>query len=466
MTNTKAKRGRRPLLVAAAVVAVAATAALLYLEPWEGSAAAAPVSEEPTLLTLQAVDHRVTVSGPGTLDAVTSLGVTVSADLSGTLAWIVEPGTRVAAGDPLASLDPATFERAVQLATFALERAQAQLESLRADQAVTEANERQEAASAAAAVAAAERELEAAERDLVLVERLHALGSESEEALLTARQARDAAAESLQEALETQERRAETRALQSVSRQQSLKNAELSVSQAELDLEQVQADLRSLTVTAPFAGIVSAVNAVEGANVNGQQTLLTLLDDAQLVLAVQIDETEIGSVDVGQAAYVTLDAVPDKTYEGYVSAVSPVARLESNIPIFDVSILIDNPDLTLRPGMTAESEIVVREVQDAFRVPSQALLSGPGGTAVTVRGEDGSDSPRQVEVVATVGFESVVVGDLSAGESVVVPAGTAGAGTRAGAAGRTAVTGAAGLAVPGVGFPAGGFPGGGPGGPR
>src|SRR5690606_39290729 len=101
---------------------------------------------------------------------------------------------------------------------------------------------------------------------------------------------RAAAAVALADALEDQARRAETRALRALSRAQSLRNAELSVEQARLDLEEGQADLRSLAVTAPFAGVVSAVNAVVGANVNDQQTLLTLLDDSRLVLVVQIDE--------------------------------------------------------------------------------------------------------------------------------------------------------------------------------
>ena len=460
MGKEQARRGRRARwLAAGAVVLVAGAGALLYLRPWEGGTAAVPVAEEPRLLTLRPTDHRVTVSGPGTLQAVTSLGVTVGTGLSGTLAWIVEPGTRVAAGEPLARLDPATFERAVQLATFALERAQAQLESLRADQAVSEANDRQEAAAAAAAVAAAERELEEAERELALVERLYALGSESEEALLAARRRRDDAAEALADALEDQARRAETRALQALSRAQSLKNAELSVEQARLDLEQAQADLRSLTVTAPFAGVVSAVNAVVGANVNDQHTLLTLLDDSRLVLVVQIDETEIADVATGQRAYVTLDAVPGRTFEGVVSAVSPVGRLESNIPIFDVSILLDNADLALRPGMTAESEIVVREVRGAFRVPMQAVTMGPEGAAVTVRSDSGADERRRVEVVATVGFESVVTGDLREGESLVVPPGFAvprPGGPNAGAG--------PGFGLPGVGIavPMGGAPGGRP----
>ena len=87
MGKEQARRGRRARwLAAGAVVVVAGAGALLYLRPWEGGTAAVPVAEEPRLLTLRPTDHRVTVSGPGTLQAVTSLGVTVGTGLSGTLA--------------------------------------------------------------------------------------------------------------------------------------------------------------------------------------------------------------------------------------------------------------------------------------------------------------------------------------------------------------------------------------------
>ncbi len=224
------------------------------------------------------------------------------------------------------------------------------------------------------------------------------------------------------------------------------------MSQAELDVEQAQADLASLTVTAPFDGVVSQVNVVAGSSVNDSTSLLTLIDDSTLALSVQIDETQIGTVKQGQKAHVTLDALPDRTFDGMVTSVSPVARLESNIAIFDVIVTLPNPDLELRPGMTAEADIVVKEVEQALTLPSQAVIAGPQGSSIMVVTSGGGTERRAVEVLETVGFQSVVTGDFHDATEVVLPDGVAAAARRA----TNGFGGQGGLFVPGAGAGFGG----------
>lgn len=462
-TSTRAGSSKRRRWVVVAVVLVVAGGAAAYFYATRAAVPTATAQAGPRTVPIVLAPHDVTVAGPGTLEASTSLNLTVAANLSGRIATIAAVGDRVEAGDAVASLDPSAFERALKTAEFDLERAQAQLRSLESSQAQAQATGVQQKTAAEAAVATTRRDADAKAADLELVQRLHGLGAESDESL---RAARSAAADSEQAATDAQadlSALVNTQALQASARQDDLTNTRLSVSQAELKVEEAQADLSSLTVTAPFAGIISQVNVVVGAGVSDSTSLMTLIDDSTVSLVVQIDETQVGTVQRGQPATVTLDALPGRTFSGSVTAVSPVARLESNIAIFDVVVSLPNADLTLRPGMTAEAEIAVRHVEQALTLPSGAVTQGQGGAAIMVVTKDGQTVRRPVEIVETVGFQTVVTGDLADAASVLEPGGGEGGGALT--TGRTNGARSTQFGVPGVG--GGGFGGGGfGGGPR
>jgi multidrug efflux pump subunit AcrA (membrane-fusion protein) len=164
---------------------------------------------------------------------------------------------------------------------------------------------------------------------------------------------------------------------QVTSAAQDPKTAELAVQQQQIAVEQAQENLDSITTVAPFDGVVSDVATEVGAYVPEDGTVLTLIDDRTLDLPAQIDETEISKVKAGQSASVTLDAMPGQTFGGTVTAIAPTGRAVSNIPIFDVTVTLDNQALTLRPGMTAQADIAVRTVDDAVTLPLTALHAVP-----------------------------------------------------------------------------------------
>jgi HlyD family secretion protein len=95
------------------------------------------------------------------------------------------------------------------------------------------------------------------------------------------------------------------------------------------------------------------------ASVSGSNALLTLIDASSVDLPVQIDETEISQVKVGQQVDVTLDAFSGQTFTGTVTAITPSASVVSNIAVFYVTVNVPNPEFKLKPGMTAEGEIII-----------------------------------------------------------------------------------------------------------
>ena len=180
--------------------------------------------------------------------------------------------------------------------------------------------------------------------------------------------------------------------------------------------------MAATTLLAPFNGVIASLNVSEGSNVNANASVLTLIDDAQVKLEAQVDETEIGLVALGLTAEVELDALPDQSFTGEVSTIAPVARVVSSIPIFDVTVTLDNSGRLMRPGMTAEAEILIREIEDTVSVPSRSLQSVRNRSYVEVLSEDGDFALQPVKVVTTSGLNTIVQTSLVPGSEVLIPA--------------------------------------------
>ncbi len=425
-------RRRARLVVIAVLVAGALVAGLLALGviPWPLRSAPAETASVQTM-TVTTTSYRVTVAGPGSLEAARTLDVTN--ETAGTIAKLASVGQRVAKGDVLAQLDPTPHERALRDANLALQKAQVQQAALQANQDDNAATVVKQIAEAQATVTAQERSVSRAGDTVALQERLLGLGAVSASEAQTARDDLADATRSLTDAHRSLANLQASRELQATSAAQNLKNAQLAVEQQRIAVEQAQEDLDAITTTAPFDGVVASVATEVGAYVPEDGTVLTLIDDTSLELPAQIDETEISKVKVGQSASVTLDAMPDRTFTGTVTAIAPTGESVSNIPIFKVTVSLANTDLALRPGMTAEADIVVRNVANAVTLPLTALQELPTGTpaaastapradlrAVMVQQPDASFAPATVELVDSVGYNAVVSGKLRQGDVVLL----------------------------------------------
>jgi HlyD family secretion protein len=374
----------------------------------------------PTTVTVTPEIYRETVSGTGTLSPARSVAATFEFDTSGTLAGVVAVGTRVNAGDVLAEMDTSSFQSTVRDAEVALEKAQAQRASTASTQTDNAVSLQESIQNAELSVQDAQRQVATAQSNLELAQRLQAVGSESSENVQVAQNTYDAASATLAKDQLSLQTLQSSRGLRSDSSEQDLRNADLSITAAQLSLERAEADLAATQLLAPFAGVVSEVNVEEGSIVSSTTPVLTLVDDSQVKLVAQVDETEISQVQLDMTAEVTLDAVPDETFTGRVTTIAPVARVENNIPIFDVTITIDNTQGKLRPGMSAQAEILIREIENTATIPSSAVQAVGDNSSVLVQQPDGSFAPQSVTVVTTSGLNSIVQSDLSEGSVILV----------------------------------------------
>jgi HlyD family secretion protein len=135
--------------------------------------------------------------------------------------------------------------------------------------------------------------------------------------------------------------------------------ARLDVARAEQALDMAQADLAQATLQAPFDGVISAVPVSVGEWALPGMTVVELLDVSRWRIETKnVGELQIGRVQVGQEALVRVNAFRDETLHGRVATISPVAVVQQGDTTYTLMIELESTDLNLRPGMTAQVEIL------------------------------------------------------------------------------------------------------------
>ena len=155
--------------------------------------------------------------------------------------------------------------------------------------------------------------------------------------------------------------------------------ATVKIRQAALDTAKVNLD--RCTIVSPVDGIVISRNVDVGQTVAASLSAPTLFVIANDLTKMQIDanvsEADIGGVEVDQNVTFTVDAFPTRTFVGRVAQVRNAPTNYQNVVTYDCIISVDNPDLKLKPGMTANVSIVIAERNDALRVANPALRFRP-----------------------------------------------------------------------------------------
>lgn len=273
----------------------------------------------------------------------------------------VEEGDEVTAGEPFLELEKEAFTAAVENARARLRRAEARVRQ-------------------------AEVELAEADSRLRRTRRLAAEGIMSDEELETAQLRKESAELQLE-----QDREA--------------------VAQARADLEKALDDFGKTTIYSPIDGRVVDLDAEEGEVVvsgvmnNPATKIATVADLSELLAEVDVDENEIVAVEVGQPVTVDVDAVSDRSYAGRVVEVGSSGFTrpgQGDVTFFEVEVLLDEPDPTLRPGMSVRAEIEVASHDDAVVVPIQAVVERSPEEVSTPAEDVSFDEEEPVEVVYVV----------------------------------------------------------------
>lgn len=287
-----------------------------------------PIPVDVSTVTVGPVEEVVTNSEAGTVKARSR--AVLSVERAGRVASIpYREGARARAGTVLLALDPATE-------TSRLEAARRDLESMRAAR---------EAAQAAAVLAGQTYERVAA---------LDRKGLASKEQLDQARSRRDAAIADLRAAAAR------------------VKSASAAVAVAKDEVAHIQ-------IRAPFDGVVAKRNVEVGESVIPGQPLLELVGDRQLYVSAPIDERDAGRLREGLPARMTVDAYPGVVWTGVVTRVAPIVeelKQQSRTLEVEAALPEDPSKPPVRPGMTADLEVVLARRERVTRVPTLAIVEG------------------------------------------------------------------------------------------
>jgi HlyD family secretion protein len=301
-----------------------------------------------TVETIQKRDLEAIVSASGKIEPKKT--VNISAQTMGRVTRLgVQEGDRVRAGQFLLQIDPVNAEAAVRRDIAAVAGAMTSLEQSKVSLQSARAN------------------LDVARQNLKRQQELWSAG-------LTTR-----------ESLERAQAELEVRESDLKAREQEIKTRETQLQQQQAGLSSSRHQLDQVRFDAPFDGIVTRRNVEEGENVvigtmnNAGTVLLTVADMSMIEAEVEVDETDVPFVQMGQTARIEIDAIPDRVFSGRVTEIgnSPIqtagtgtTRTATN---FKVTITIDGQIPEVRPGFTCTAEITTATKKQVTAVPIQSM---------------------------------------------------------------------------------------------
>lgn len=232
----------------------------------------------------------------------------------------------------------------------------------------------------------------------------------------------------------------------------ALDQAQAQIGVDEATIKQRQAQLEAAEVNLGYTNIISPVDGtVVGRNVTIGQTVaasfqtptlfLIASDLTKMEVDTNVSESDIGSIKEGNKGYFTVDAFPNRSFQGAVTQIRQAPQTLQNVVTYDVVVSVENDDLALKPGMTAASRIITDARRDVLRVPSQALRYTPAGVATrpagTRAGNQGASTESshrtiwvlrdgsQVRIPVVVGLDDdthaeIVSGDVAPGDRVII----------------------------------------------
>ncbi|MHB8503323.1 MAG: efflux RND transporter periplasmic adaptor subunit [Candidatus Acidiferrales bacterium] len=192
--------------------------------------------------------------------------------------------------------------------------------------------------------------------------------------------------------------------------------------------------LESLTLRAPLDGVVALQNHWQpqgspttfkpGDRAWPGADIAELPDSSALKIVARVEEAERGQLKLGQSATVQLDALPDRSFDGHVNAISPTASLDftAGWPVprnFSVELGLAGSDSRLTPGMGATVRIAVDRVADGIVIPTTALFRKAGRTVVYLR-QGSKFEETVVEVARQSGDETLITKGLQPGEKLAL----------------------------------------------
>jgi membrane fusion protein, multidrug efflux system len=186
---------------------------------------------------------------------------------------------------------------------------------------------------------------------------------------------------------------------------------------ARASLDQSETLLHYATITAPFSGIITQRNVDPGALIQASSPIVALMDFSKVRLQVSVPEIEASRVTVGQPVLVTTDNLPGTHFDGKVTRFNYALDAASRTMLAEV--MLDNPDLALRPGMLVTARIGIEHKEGALLMPVESLVMEKANAfAYTVDG--GKAAKHPIKIGFNDGQNVEVLEGLAVGDAVIL----------------------------------------------
>ena len=227
--------------------------------------------------------------------------------------------------------------------------------------------------------------------------------------------------------------RARSRMAQAQAR---LSNAEEDVAESREDVQRRTKQVDACTIRAPAPGLVVYGTSgepwrerergpiQEGGKVYQRQTIISLPNTSEIIVEIRVHETSVDKVRPGQHATITVDAFPDKTFQGEILKVAPLPDsqqgfLNPDVKVYTTKVSMEGSQDFVRPGMSAKVEILVDQLDDVLIVPIQAVVIREGKKLCYVMASD-TPQPRAVSTGAFNDIFVEIISGLEEGEQVLL----------------------------------------------
>ena len=207
--------------------------------------------------------------------------------------------------------------------------------------------------------------------------------------------------------------------------------SEADESRVQVEVDDARTQLEYTNIYAPRDGVVVSKYVETGSIITAGRSsfsgsgegigILEIADVTEMLATVDVDETDIAQVSVGQKVRVTVDAYPDEKFSGSVTRVAPRAVELQNVVYIPVEVRIDQSDIRLKPGLNVTCDFITKSKENALVVPNEAVKDARGSKMVSVL-TDGKPQPRPVEIGVKGDHFTEILGGLREGDKAVLNA--------------------------------------------
>ena len=209
-----------------------------------------------------------------------------------------------------------------------------------------------------------------------------------------------------------------------------LASARAQITSAEAALENALSAQKQTTLVSPAAGTIASISAAVGESAGGSTGssssdssstgFISLVDLQGPEVVANFSETDAAKIKPGQAATITVDALPNKQLAAHVVSIDTTETVVSNVVTYGVTLVLDRTTPALKPGMTVSAAVIVSKRDGVLHVPNAAVRTAGGASTVTVVNAKGDQTQRSVTIGIVGDDATEIVSGLKEGDKVVV----------------------------------------------